>query len=85
MITSKWGMPGPGGSLGKCAVCGDAFMTEILMGDSVESFSVKGIRETLFAHDKCIVKLKSINGDWQKLPNGPLRKAFEEANSEAKP
>ncbi len=76
----QWGMPGPGGSLGECAVCGETFMTEILLGKGVQSFSVKGIPQRLYAHDACIDKLKKItstDNNWEKLPHGPLRKAFE--------
>ena len=83
-----WGMPGPGGNLGKCAMCGDSFVGEILGHKGVESFHVDGIDEELFAHDKCIETLKSIvaggNGEWTSLPKGPLREAFERAEAESK-
>jgi len=77
-----WGMPGPGGSLGKCAVCGKPFLVEILMGQPVQSFKIKGIAEMLYAHQKCADLLKKIMDsdakDWRELPGGPLRTAFEE-------
>lgn len=76
-----WGLPGIGGSLGQCAVCGESFVTEIIISESLESFSVKGIPHLLYAHDACIDTLKEItstDSDWKRLPSGPLRKAFEE-------
>lgn len=80
-----YGMPGVGGSLGKCAVCGETFVTKILLGQGVESFSVKGIPQRLYGHDTCMDKLREITStgnDWRKLPPGPLRKAFEEQEKE---
>ena len=81
-MSEHWGMPGPGGSLGKCGVCGESFVTEVLMGESVESFSVTG-GPRMYAHDKCIKILKGIEGkDWKALPDGPLRQAFTEQENQ---
>jgi len=72
-----WGMPGPGGSLGECAVCGEGFIVECLMGTLVRAFTVDGIDWQLWGHSKCIEAVKEItDGNWSKLPDGPLRQAF---------
>ncbi len=75
-----FGMPGPGGSLGKCAVCGGNFLAEILLGQSVNSIELHGVDQTLYLHYKCAPLLK--NGmDWKDLPPAsPLRAAFEKAD-----
>lgn len=80
---STWGMPGPGGSLGRCAVCGDAFMKEILFGDSVVTFRVGFVEDELCAHGECIDVLKGCVEDGklvpERLPDGPLLKAYQDA------
>ena len=76
------GMPGPGGSIGQCAICGKPFLAEILLWKTVKSFSVNGCDQTLFGHDKCLNDLKKVKV-WKELPEGPLRKAYE--NREEKP
>lgn len=73
------GMPGLGGSLGTCAICGQSFAVETLMNEAPQSFSVPLLKNLMFAHDKCAEILKSItDGDWEKLPEGPLRKIYSE-------
>lgn len=58
-MTEHFGMPGPGGSMGKCAVCGDSFIAGVLkdmmgMGSDVGSFSVGFVTQTLYCHmPKC--------------------------------
>ena len=88
---NHWGIPGPGGSLGKCAVCGDSFAAGVikdLMGlpSGISSFNVGFIDETLYAHDpECVhaVKkaFKSDDPDTVKeaLPEGPLKDCLAEA------
>lgn len=77
-MSRPFGMPGIGGSLGQCALCGNNFVMEIILGKKVASFSVRGVEQTLFAHDKC---LKEYDGkDATDLPpESPLRQAYEEA------
>ena len=76
MLTDRhWGIPGPGGSLGCCAVCGKGFVVESIMGTPVQSFGIKGIEQKLYGHDDCIATLKSCGNDWKKLPQGPLKEA----------
>ncbi len=58
----------------KCDVCG----SYILVDKSINPFSVKGIERELHSHDKCKVKVETAT-EWEQLPDGPLRKCFEEA------
>jgi pantoate kinase len=69
-------MPGIGGSLGMCCVCGDGFMTEILLGQKVQIVSVDGFSKDMCIHGKCLKVLKANGTDWRTLPDGPLRQAF---------
>ena len=73
-----WGIPGPGGSLGKCAICGDSFVAEVFLNKPVESFGVQGIEQTLYCHEKCRPLLEAAKNDWKMLPDGPLRIVFAE-------
>ena len=74
---NPYGMPGIGGSLGKCALCGDPFLTEILLGKKVHSFTMPGVKNTLFGHDKC---LKEFDGKecTDLPPASPIRQLYEE-------
>jgi hypothetical protein len=73
-----FGMPGPGGSLGECALCGKPFLTEILLGKRVKSFTVAGSSNSLFGHNDC---LKTFQGkEFSDLPpESALRQAYERA------
>jgi hypothetical protein len=77
----KVDIPGIGSSLGQCVVCGDTFALEVIMGKSVGMMRVKGIDANLPIHRKCKDKLPK-DGDWKKLPAGPLREEFERVASE---
>lgn len=72
-------MPGIGGSLGMCALCGDGFLTEIIFGRLVKTVSIVGMDKDVCLHDKCAVVLEANGPDWHLLPDGPLRKAYEKA------
>ena len=61
----------------RCDVCGHF----ILLDPEYENFSVKGVEGMLQCHIKCKQTLIDCGKDWQKLPEGPLRKAFEEAEA----
>lgn len=79
---NDFGAPGPGGSMGQCAVCGDSFIKEAIIGCPVTTFTVDCIRNTMYAHDKCVDVLKASltaagDVDSTKLPDGPLRKALQ--------
>ena len=70
------GMPGPGGSLGQCQLCGDSFVGEVLEGQEVLIGHVAGMNCDVAVHQKCG---KLIKGPWEDMPDGPIRKAFAEA------
>jgi len=81
----KISIPGVGGSLGECPVCGDTFLREILLGESIPGMQVKGIGANLYVHKSCAKTVEAIkDGDWKKLPDGPLRKEFEETDERMK-
>ena len=75
-------MPGPGGSLGMCALCGDTFMAEILLGRRVQTVEIEGFDKDVCLHLKCLKVLEQNGPDWRTLPDGPLRRAYEKAASE---
>lgn len=81
-MKGHFGMPGPGGSLGQCALCGENFLMEILTGQTVKSFDVDGCNQTLYAHKGCAEKFhgKPISAD-DLPPKSPLRVAFSKPES----
>lgn len=82
---NDYGAPGPGGSLGKCALCGENFLAAIVLGSSVKTFTVTGCASTLYAHDKCVEKYAG-SFEVTKLPDkSPLRQAYEQATAEPEP
>jgi len=93
-MTGHYGMPGPGGSMGRCAVCGDTFIGGVVldmmgMDNGIVSFSVGFIEQTLYCHaPKCKDILKvaftaGVDGDsaavMEELPDGPLKEAMAKA------
>ncbi len=92
MATLKYGIPGIGGSLGSCAVCGESFAAEILLGKSVDSLRIEGIAADLPVHEKCAAIVNNMCGMWEDIrddfPEGPMKKCFDEQlaeqNAEAK-
>jgi hypothetical protein len=72
-------MPGPGGSLGECGVCGKSFAFEILTGQHVRIVGHPDLQQDFPVHQSCHVLLEQFNEshDWHMLPDGPLRKVFE--------
>ena len=60
-----------------CDVCGEY----ILLDPAMEQFKVTGIEGVLICHTKCKQTLIDCGSDWRKLPDGRLRKAFEDADS----
>lgn len=82
MAKLRYSIPGPGGSLGACAVCGDTFLREILLGESVDCIGINGIDANLPVHRKCGVAVNECQGTWEnirdKFPRGPLYDCFEE-------
>ena len=60
----------------RCDVCG-----QFILLDKYQEFGVKGIAGTLHCHaSTCKKDLQAADGDWTKLPAGPLREAFENAD-----
>ncbi len=82
-MSESFGMPGPGGSLGTCALCGNVFLAEILFGKTVQSFTVDGCNQTLYGHKDCLTKYAGKKFDVLELPeSSPLRQAYNKAVSE---
>jgi hypothetical protein len=78
-LKPTFSIPGPGGSLGKCALCGDSFLYEILVGESVATIECSWCpNQRLPMHKKCADTLHQgmIATD---LPPGPLRTMWEES------
>ena len=81
-MRSITGMPGIGGSLGVCGLCGEGLIAEILLGKCVQTVEVVGFDKDVCLHDKCLAVLQQNGTDWRTLPDGPLRKAFERASQQ---
>jgi hypothetical protein len=79
----KIDLPGIGGSLGECVICGKNFCLEVITGKNVDLMGIKGIDARLPLHRKCKKDIPS-DGDWKKLPEGPLRQEFEKAANKQK-
>jgi hypothetical protein len=72
-------MAGIGGSLGLCALCGENFLVEIIMGTTIKELQVDGCAQQLYAHQVCAVKYAG--KQWHDLPpSSPLRQACEKDN-----
>lgn len=79
-------MPGIGGSLGLCSVCGMSFVVESLMGTNVKTFSVGFIDAELYAHDKCEDTIKEAFAVALRAPEGDAQaKALHDALPEESP
>lgn len=76
----KLDIPGPGGSLGECPLCGECFAAEIMLGKTIKMVSMDGFDTGLPMHDKCVELLEGLRGsEWTALPDGPLRKEYAKA------
>ena len=63
----------------KCDVCGN-FILPLDPDERVHSFSCKGMTpDPMHCCNECRAILESARGDWTKLPDGPMRKAFQAA------
>lgn len=82
MATIKVSIPGVGGSLGECVVCGQSFAKEIMLGESVGSLGIEGIDANLPVHHECAETVTKMCGKWKDIrdafPEGPLKKCFDE-------
>ena len=73
------GIPGPGGSLGQCCLCGKSFFVDIMMHRMIKTISIGGIEGELALHEKCVTELENLKGGgWESLPEGPLRSFYAE-------
>ena len=75
-MSEMFGIPGIGGSLGECALCGKPFVTEILLGKKVQSFKIAGCAQTLFGHDECMTKYEGKEAT-DLPPESAIRQAYE--------
>ncbi len=82
-MKAPFGMPGPGGSLGKCAVCGENFLAEIILGQTVPSFELEGVNNQLFAHKRCLPIAKKAKTIEDYPESSPLRAAVLAAKEDA--
>ena len=62
-----------------CALCGDTFIAEILMGKHVQTVEIVGMDKDVCLHGKCLKVLQKNGPDWHNLPDGPLRRAYQKA------
>ncbi len=82
MNDNHFGMPGPGGSLGTCAVCGKPFLSEVLLGKRPVSFQIAQSPQTFHAHKKCEPTLRACKQFLDLPPESPLRQAWEKEAAE---
>jgi hypothetical protein len=75
-------MPGIGGSLGMCALCGECFAVEIMLGKGVKSFTQVGCSTTFYGHDKCLEDAKGCKTLLDLPEKSPLRLAYEKQEAE---
>lgn len=75
-------IPGINGSLGECVLCGDTFLQEILLYQTVPMINIDGFSKNLPVHQKCLKILENNGPNWKTLPNGPLRQEFAKGESE---
>jgi hypothetical protein len=82
MATLRYSIPGVGGSLGACAVCGDTFLKEILLHERVDSIRLSQMDADLPVHKKCAAAVIALQGTWEdirdRFPAGPMHDCFEE-------
>jgi hypothetical protein len=52
-------------------------MLEILLGRNVQTVEIVGMDKDVCLHAKCLTVLEQNGPDWRTLPDGPLRRAYE--------
>lgn len=78
-LRPTFSIPGPGGSLGKCALCGECFLYEILMGKRVSMITCSWCPDQrLPMHHECADKVEGVKVATD-LPPGPLRTMWEQS------
>jgi hypothetical protein len=82
--TLRVNLPGLGGSLGECVLCGNTFAREILLGETVPIIGVAAFGDhDLPIHAKCLDELKKLDlSNWSNLPEGPLRRCYAESHGD---
>ena len=60
----------------KCDVCG-CYILPLNPKELVHTFKVKGIDKDLHCDNSCKQKIIECKSDWKKLPEGPLKKVFQ--------
>ena len=87
------GMPGPGGSMGTCSVCGENFLVGIIrdlagLKSGIAPASVGFVEGTIYVHaPKCVDAINTAFTDHEddprkvcdKLPEGPLKTVLTKA------
>ncbi|HTY25593.1 MAG TPA: hypothetical protein VMC85_20860 [Desulfomonilaceae bacterium] len=80
----KLDIPGIDGSLGECVLCGESFLKEIMLNQTVATIHLDGFNAALPIHkETCLPALEKNGPDWKTLPDGPLRREFAKHFSEA--
>ena len=68
----------------RCDICGH-YILPLSQDERVHFFGVHGIDRELHCDNACKKLLQEIvKDDWEKLPDGPLRKVFQEAHEKLK-
>ena len=68
----------------RCDVCGK-FILPLDPDERVHEFSLQGVKNMLHCDNKCkalLADLMQSDKDWRKLPDGPIRKLFEEQEAD---
>lgn len=79
---NHFGVPGIGGSLGKCAICGETFITEMITGANIKTFKQAGCSTTFYAHNKCLEDAQKCETLLDLPETSPLRQAYERQERE---
>lgn len=86
-----YGIPGIGGSLGRCGVCGESFVSEILLAKNVSCVKLGGVQFAV--HAPCLDVLiglcrdgKISAAEYEQLPEGsPIRDGMKRLCDELEP
>jgi hypothetical protein len=96
-VTNHVGMPGPGGSLGCCAICGKDFTHAVLGLVNSDADDDKdclpfdiGTEQTLYGHRSCLIDLQNIlstHGERYEdcvpyMMEGPLKRCLQGGDAE---
>ncbi len=66
--------------MGQCQMCGESFIGAVLFGETIKTGIVPACDSVLAVHAECA---KLLDGrPWEDLPDGPIRRVYEDANRE---